>query len=159
LDLVTKRHPNLIIKFGGHAMAAGLSILEKDFAQFQSAFETVARELLNEADLQAFIETDGNLDAKDMSLQAALVLASSVWGQGFPQPLFNDDFKVINQRIVGEKHLKLILEKDYKRFDAIYFNSVENLSENISAVYALDANEYKGLQSLQLQIKHIEMLK
>lgn len=155
LDLVTKEHPNLIIKFGGHAMAAGLSIYKKDFAQFQSAFESVAQELLNEADLQAILETDGNLDVNSMSLQTAWILASSVWGQGFPQPLFNDNFKVINQRIVGEKHLKLLLEKDQKRFDAIYFNCVENLSENINAVYALEANEYKGLQSLQLQIKHV----
>ena len=162
LDLVTKKHPNLIIKFGGHAMAAGLSILEKDFASFQSAFEAVARELLNEADLQAIIETDGNLDAKDMSLQTAWILASGVWGQGFLQPLFNDDFKVINQRILGEKHSKLILEKDGKRdgpkrYDAIYFNFAENLPENITAVYALDVNEYKGLASLQLQIKHVQI--
>ena len=162
LDLVTKKHPNLIIKFGGHAMAAGLSILEKDFASFQSAFEAVARELLNEADLQAIIETDGNLDVKDMSLQTAWILASGVWGQGFLQPLFNDDFKVINQRILGEKHSKLILEKDGKRdgpkrYDAIYFNFAENLPENITAVYALDVNEYKGLASLQLQIKHVQI--
>ncbi len=156
LDLVTKKHSNLIIKFGGHAMAAGLSIYEKDFAQFQSAFESVARELLNEADLQAVIETDGKLDANNMSLQTAWILASSVWGQGFPQPLFSDNFKVINQRIVGEKHSKLILEKDHKRFDAIYFNCVENLSENVNAVYALEANEYKGLQTLQLQIKYVQ---
>jgi single-stranded-DNA-specific exonuclease len=155
LDIVTKRHPQLIIKFGGHAMAAGLSILEKDFGAFQSAFEVVARELMTEADLQAILETDGNLDVKDMSLQAALVLTSSVWGQGFPQPLFNDNFKVIQQRIVGEKHLKLLLEKDHKRFDAIYFNCVENMNGNINAVYALEANEYKGLQTLQLQIKHV----
>jgi single-stranded-DNA-specific exonuclease len=153
LDLVTKRHPNLIIKFGGHAMAAGLSIKQVDFAAFQSAFETVARELLTEADLQAVMETDGNLDANDMSLQTAQILASQVWGQGFAPPLFCDDFKVIQQRIVGEKHLKLILEKDQKRFNAIYFNCVENLSENINAVYALEANEYKGLQTLQLQIR------
>jgi single-stranded-DNA-specific exonuclease len=156
LDLVTKRHPNLIIKFGGHAMAAGLSILEKDFAAFQSAFEAVARELLSEADLQAILETDGNLSANEMSLQAALVLASGVWGQGFPQPIFSDHFKVINQRILGEKHLKLILEKEQKRFDAIYFNCADVLPERISAVYALEANEYKGLQTLQLQVKHIE---
>jgi single-stranded-DNA-specific exonuclease len=136
-------------------MAAGLSIYEKDFAQFQSAFECVARELLNEADLQAILETDGNLDANNMSLQTARILASSAWGQGFPQPLFNDNFKVINQRIVGEKHLKLLLEKDHKRLDAIYFNCVENLSGNINAVYALEANEYKGLQTVQLQIKYL----
>jgi single-stranded-DNA-specific exonuclease len=156
LDLVTKQHPSLIIKFGGHAMAAGLSILEKDFAQFQSAFESVASELLTEADLQAILETDGQLAVTDMSLQTALALASSVWGQSFPQPIFSDHFKVINQRILGEKHLKLILEKDQKRFDAIYFNCADVLQENITAVYALEANEYKGLQSLQLQIKYIE---
>ena len=158
LDLVTKRHPNLIIKFGGHAMAAGLSIKQADFAAFQSAFEIVARELLTEADLQAFIETDGSLTTNEMCLQTASLLASQVWGQGFPQPVFCDNFKVINQRVVGQKHLKLILEKDQKRFDAICFNCVDDLSENISAIYTLDVNEYKGLQTLQLQIKHIDML-
>jgi single-stranded-DNA-specific exonuclease len=157
LDLVTKRHPNLIIKFGGHAMAAGLSILEKDFALFQSAFEAVARELLTEADLLAMIETDGSLCVEEMSLHTAQMLASSVWGQGFSAPLFCDDFKVINQRIVGEKHLKLILEKDQKRFDAIYFNCADNLPETVNAIYALDVNEYKGLATLQLQIKTIVM--
>jgi single-stranded-DNA-specific exonuclease len=157
LDLVTKRHPNLIIKFGGHAMAAGLSILEKDFALFQSAFEAVARELLTEADLLAMIETDGSLCVEEMSLHTAQMLASSVWGQGFSAPLFCDDFKVINQRIVGEKHLKLILEKDQKRFDAIYFNCADNLPETVNAIYALDVNEYKGLATLQLQIKTIIM--
>ena len=156
LDLVTKRHPNLIIKFGGHAMAAGLSIRDADFVAFQNAFEAVARELLNEADLQALMETDGSLDAKDMSLQTAQILAAGVWGQGFPQPVFSDDFRVINQRIVGEKHLKLLLEKKHKRFDAIFFNCTEILTENITAIYALEANEYKGLQSLQLQVKHIK---
>ena len=158
LDLVTKRHPNLIIKFGGHAMAAGLSIKQADFAAFQSAFEIVARELLTEADLQAFIETDGSLTTNEMCLQTASLLASQVWGQGFPQPVFCDNFKIINQRVVGQKHLKLILEKGQKRFDAIYFNCVDDLSENISAIYTLDVNEYKGLQTLQLQVKHIDML-
>jgi len=158
LDLVTKQYPSLIIKFGGHAMAAGLSIKKTDFLAFQSAFEVVTRGLLNEADLQAVMETDGNLDANDISLQTAQILASSVWGQGFPQPIFCDTFKVINQRIVGEKHLKLLLEKDQKRFDAIYFTCIENLVENITAVYALEANEYKGLQTLQLQIKHVDCI-
>ena len=156
LDLVTKRHPNLIIKFGGHAMAAGLSIKQVDFVAFQNAFETVAHELLTEADLQAVIETDGNLNVNEISLQTAQKLAMHVWGQGFAPPLFCDDFKVINQRVVGEKHLKLILEKDQKRFDAIYFNCVDNLSESVKVVYTLDVNEYKSLQTLQLQIKYVE---
>ena len=156
LDLVTKRHPDLIIKFGGHAMAAGLSIFEKDFEKFQTAFETVARELLTEADLQALIETDGSLDTSDISLQTAQILASQVWGQGFPQPLFGDNFSVISQRIVGQKHLKLILEKDQKRVDAIYFNCQDSLKHEIRATYALECNEYNGLQTVQLVIKHID---
>jgi single-stranded-DNA-specific exonuclease len=155
LDLVTKQHPNLILKFGGHAMAAGLSIKAEDFAQFQTAFESVTRSLMSEADLQQLLETDGHLCKNDMSLQTAMVLASIVWGQGFPEPIFMDDFKVITHRIVGEKHLKLLLEKDHKRFDAIYFNCTNVLTENITAVYAPEVNEYKGLQTLQLQIKHI----
>jgi len=155
LDLVTKQHPDLILMFGGHAAAAGLSIKADDFTQFQTAFEHVTRSLMSEADLQELQETDGHLSTKDMSLQTAQVLASSVWGQGFPQPIFMDDFKVINQRIVGEKHLKLLLEKDQKRFDAICFNCTKVLTDNITAVYALEANEYKGLQTVQLQIKHI----
>ena len=163
LDLVTKRHPNLVIKFGGHAMAAGLSIRAEDFVQFQLVFEAVTRSLLTEADLQAVIETDGHLDAKYMSLQTAWILASGVWGQGFAQPVFSDTFKVISQRILAEKHSKLILEKvgmgrDSKRFDAIYFNYSDSLPENIMAVYALEANEYKGLQTLQLQIKYVQKM-
>ncbi len=156
LDLITKRHPNLIIKFGGHAMAAGLSIKQADYAAFQNAFETVARELLTEADLQAIIETDGCLDTSEISLQTAQILATQVWGQGFMAPLFVNDFKVINQRILKEKHLKLILEKDATRFDAIYFNCTDNLSESVKMVYMLDVNEYKGLQTLQLLVKHID---
>lgn len=156
LDLVTKQHPNLIIKFGGHAMAAGLSILEKDFVTFQTAFEAVTRSLLNEADLQAVIETDGQLDVKDLCLQTAWILAAGVWGQGFPQPIFCDTFKVISQRIVGQKHLKLILEKDQKRIDAIYFNCQDSLKHEIKAIYALESNDYNNLQTVQLVIKHID---
>ena len=155
LDLITKRHPNLIIKFGGHAMAAGLSIKQADFAAFQNAFETVARELLTKADLQVVIETDGCLNASEMSLQTAQLLANQVWGQGFKAPLFVDNFKVINQRILKEKHLKLILEKDATRFDAIYFNCTDNLNDLANVVYTLEVNEYKGLQTLQLLVKHV----
>ena len=156
LDLVTKRHPNLIIKFGGHAMAAGLSIHQADFLTFQLAFEAVVKSLLTETDLQAVIETDGGLQGNEISLATAQLLSKQVWGQGFHQPLFCDTFQVINQRIVGEKHLKLLLEKDQKRFDAIYFNHQENLPEKVVATYALEANEYKGLQTVQLQLKYAD---
>ena len=156
LDLVSKRQPNLVVKFGGHAMAAGLSIRQSDFTRFADAFEQVLSEWMTEEDLEAVMETDGSLESSLMGLETARVLAYGVWGQGFPQPLFCDTFHVVQQRIVGEKHSKLLLEKDRKRFDAIYFNCVDDLPENISIVYALETNEYKGLQSVQLLIRHIE---
>lgn len=154
LDLVTKIHPDLIVKFGGHAMAAGLTIKQADFLAFETAFESVVKSLITETDLQAVMETDGGLQSHEVSLQTAQLLAKQVWGQGFQQPLFFDAFQVINQRIVGEKHLKLILEKDQKRFDAIYFNQRDFLPDQISAAYVLEANEYKGLQTVQLQLKY-----
>lgn len=154
LDLVTKRHPNLIIKFGGHAMAAGLTIKKDDILAFEAAFDAVVKSLITEADLQAVMETDGGLQSHEVNLETAQLLAKQVWGQGFQQPVFFDEFQVINQRVVGEKHLKLILEKDQKRFDAIYFNQHGFLPEQVSAAYTLEANEYKGLQTVQLQLKY-----
>jgi single-stranded-DNA-specific exonuclease len=109
LDLVSKRNPALIKKFGGHAAAAGLSIAEADFDNFVAAFEQVCSELLSEKDLAQRIETDGALDKVEMNLEVARSLDEQVWGQGFPVPQFNDDFVVQNQRVVGEKHLKLQL--------------------------------------------------
>ena len=109
LDLVSKRHPALIRKFGGHAAAAGLSIAESDFAAFVTAFEEVAGSLLDQNDLAQRIETDGALDVAEMNLDIARLLDEQVWGQGFPAPQFSDDLIVHNQRVVGEKHLKLQL--------------------------------------------------
>jgi single-stranded-DNA-specific exonuclease len=109
LDLVSKRHPSLINKFGGHAAAAGLSIAENDFENFAAAFEQVSGELLSADDLAQRIETDGGLEHAEMNLDVARLLDGQVWGQGFPAPQFNDNFTVQNQRVVGEKHLKLQL--------------------------------------------------
>ena len=156
LDLITKKYPQLIIKFGGHAMAAGLSIRHADFDLFQQTFEAVVRDLLTEADLQSVLETDGGLQSTEMCLTNAHLIQQQIWGQGFNQPLFSDKFSVVNQRIVGEKHLKIVLEKDDKRFDAIYFNCTENLDVTVNAVFALDVNEYNNVKTLQLMIKHIE---
>ncbi|MEI7456731.1 MAG: DHHA1 domain-containing protein [Nitrosomonadales bacterium] len=157
LDLVSKRSPLLIKKFGGHAMAAGLSIDADDFDDFVAAFEQVACELLTPNDLLQRIETDGPLDSSGMTLAAAKLLDEQVWGQGFPAPQFDDDFEVINQRIVGEKHLKLQLATDEgKTIDAILFGHNEPLPEFIHAVYSLSINEYKGAQTLQLIVRHWE---
>ncbi len=154
LDIVAKRDPTLVVTFGGHAMAAGLSIPQNKFLAFQDAFEEVVRELLTPVDLQAVIQTDGGFMVGEITLKNAQALANQVWGQGFAPPLFNDEFSVINQRIVGSKHLKVLLEKQGKRFDAIYFGQTELLPEKVEVVYQLQVNTYNGLQSVQLQLLH-----
>ena len=155
LDLVSKRHPNLLLKFGGHAMAAGLTIREQDFARFNLEFEAVAAELLTPADLEAVIEVDGALEVQHMHWELAQMLEQQVvWGQGFPPPVFCDEFLVIDQRVVGEKHLKLILEKGKKRFDAIFFQQQEFLPAKIHAIYQLQTNQYNGMESLQICLRH-----
>jgi single-stranded-DNA-specific exonuclease len=154
LDLVSKRHRHLIQKFGGHAMAAGLSIREEHLNEFQLAFETVAQELLDADALVKTISTDGTLSADEFSLNIARDLQCQVWGQGFPEPLFEGDFRVQTQRIVSEKHLKLKLSTPAGSFDAIRFFSAEPAPDNIHAVYSLSVNEYNGSESLQLIVRH-----
>jgi len=156
LDLVDKRHPGLILKFGGHAMAAGLSLPAGRHDEFSQAFETVVRELIDPADLEGVIETDGELDAADHSYQLAIDLDHAVWGQGFPAPLFTATFDVMAQRVVGEKHLKLKLARDGEVFEAMRFFHPDPLPDRIRAVYALMPNEYNGQQSLQLKLQHWE---
>ncbi|AOZ49086.1 single-stranded-DNA-specific exonuclease RecJ [Chromobacterium vaccinii] len=154
LDLVYKRHPGLILKFGGHAMAAGLSLDESRFAEFQQAFEAVARELMDEKQLTRMIETDGSLPARDVNLQLAETLAAEVWGQGFPVPYFHDQFMVVNQKLVGDKHLKLRLAREGCEFDAMLFNHADWLPDRIQAVYQLIANEWQGRKELQVYLQH-----
>lgn len=154
LDLVSKRHPHLIQKFGGHAMAAGLSIRAEHLPEFQAAFESVARELLPPAALTRVVETDGTLSAGELSMDTARTLERQVWGQGFPQPLFEGLFTVVQQRVVGEKHLKLKLSGDGGACDAMLFFHADPLPGKIHAVYVLGVNEYNGVASLQLIIRH-----
>lgn len=157
LDLVAKRAPDLLKKFGGHAMAAGLTIAEKDFARFEHLFESVARELLTPAQLARTIETDGPLPLTDAQLNTARTLAEQVWGQGFPQPSFLDRFVVEQQRIVGEKHTKLKLSRDGRTFEAMLFFRNETLPDEIEAIYRLDVNHFNGNETLQLIIEHWEV--
>ena len=158
LDLVAKRHPNLLKKFGGHAMAAGVTIAPESLAQFETAFEQVAHEWLTPALLARSIETDGPLPAAAADLELAQTLARQVWGQGFPEPQFLDQFQVANQRIVGEKHTKLQLLRDGQKFEAMLFFRAEVLPNMIQAVYRLDVNEYKGTRSVQLILQHWEIV-
>ncbi len=158
LDLVDRRHPGLIVKFGGHAMAAGLTLAADGHAAFAAAFETVVREWLSPADLEGILETDGELDLAEHSYALAASLDHAVWGQGFPAPLFTGEFDVAAQRIVGEKHLKLKLAREGKVFEAMHFFHPDPLPDRIRAVYALMPNEFNGQQSLQLKLQHWEAI-
>ncbi|HEV7803005.1 MAG TPA: single-stranded-DNA-specific exonuclease RecJ [Burkholderiales bacterium] len=154
LDLVSKRHPNLIIRFGGHAAAAGLTLRESDFAVFRSAFEETVRSLVTAADLERQIETDGSLDPREATLASGRAIAEVVWGQGFPEPRFFDGFDVTSQRIVGGRHMKLKLARAGRTFEAIMFGTSDPVAPRIEAVYRLDVNEFNGLESLQLTLQH-----
>jgi single-stranded-DNA-specific exonuclease len=156
LDLVAKRAPGLVLRFGGHAQAAGLTIRERDFERFAEAFERAAAEMLPEAARLRVIETDGELEPAYHSLEVAQMLEAQIWGQGFPQPLFCDTFAVENQRVVGERHLKLRLVKDGRRLEAMRFNSPEFLPASIRAAYRLGVNEFNGLKSVQLNLEYAE---
>lgn len=156
LDLISKRAPGLLKRFGGHAMAAGATILEADFERFRELFAQVADELLSPADLTHTLETDGNLEESYFSVTTARLLDDEVWGQGFPAPLFEDEFIVENQRILKEKHLKLRLRKGRLAIDAIQFNFAGSPGATIRAAYRLAVNEYNGVESPQLLIEHID---
>jgi len=156
LDRVSVQHPGLILKFGGHAAAAGLTLLESDFDRFRSAFEDATRTLLLPADLERIIETDGSLAPGDCTPGTVAMLSGPVWGQGFPPPRFCDEFEVAAQRIVGEKHLKLTLAHGNLRIDGIRFGHVDAAPSRIRAVYQPSINEWNGRTSVQFQIDHWE---
>jgi len=156
LDLVAKREPGLLLRFGGHAAAAGLTLREENFERFARAFESVARELLSPAQLARAIETDGSLETAYLDLGLAQMLEERIWGQGFPQPLFCDEFEVIGQRVVGEKHLKLRLARGGRTVEAMRFNALDPLPSRVRAAYKLAVNEFNGMQNLQVVIEHWE---
>lgn len=156
LDLVSKHAPTLIQKFGGHAMAAGLTLRHEDLPAFQQAFEAVGKSWLQQHQLERIIETDGALEEAYFTTDFIALMDSQVWGQGFPPPVFCDDFKLISQRILKERHLKLVLEKNGVRYDAIWFGHTDNLSEHVHVAFRLDANEYNGVTRVQLLVEHIE---
>jgi len=160
LDLLSKYQPDLILKFGGHAMAAGLTIKQSDFELFKKSFESVVKSLITEADLESLLEVDGSLNSADMNFATALALENTVWGQGFAPPLFYDAFEVLSQRVLSEKHLKLTLKSmainTTAVIDAIYFNHSDLLSSSIQAAYQLQTNSYNGVQKVQLNLRYIE---
>jgi single-stranded-DNA-specific exonuclease len=166
LDLIAKRRPEILTKFGGHAMAAGLSIKLKHYEEFQREFDQVCHELMTEDQLDQIIMTDGELKAEDFNLNlAGLIKYAGPWGQQFPEPVFSGQFTLINQRIVGTNHLKLTLGiiGSQQCIDAIAFNIdldewTDESCQKIECAYQLDVNEFRGVQSVQLMIRHINKM-
>ena len=154
IDLVSKKNPNLIMSFGGHAMAAGLTILENDFSLFETEFESVASDLLNANDLSIEFEIDHSI-LDDINIDGINLINSEIWGQGFPAPIFKDSFQVLDQKIIGGKHVKCTLKYKEKKFSAIYFNHEQSLADKIETIYEIDINRYSGKEEIQLILRQI----
>lgn len=164
LDVIATQHPGLIDKFGGHAMAAGLSLPINNFKAFSKAFDAEVQRHITPDILEAKVLSDGELPAEEFLLETASLLRDAgPWGQGFPEPLFDGRFRILDQRIVGTNHLKMVLEmpETRKPLDAIAFHIDTNEwpkrnCEFVTAAYKLDINEFRGVKSLQLIISHLE---
>ncbi|MGF6778814.1 single-stranded-DNA-specific exonuclease RecJ [Paraburkholderia sp. GAS334] len=154
LDLISKREPGLISKFGGHAMAAGLTIATADVPRFTAAFEAVGREWLNENALARVVETDGDLEDAYFTPQFVEMIDAAVWGQGFPAPVFSGEFEVASQALVKDKHLKLQLLRGRQRFNAIWFNHTETLPARTTVAYRLSSDTWNGVSRVQLIVEH-----
>lgn len=160
LDAVAARHPQLLQRFGGHAMAAGLTLRRVHLEEFRVAFDAEVARHVSDDDLQGKVWTDGELTAQEFSLDLAEQLRSGgPWGQGFPEPVFDGRFDIVSQRVVGARHLKLGLRQADVSLDAIAFNAAPTgqplSAKQLQAAYRLDVNEYRGNRSLQLIIEHL----
>lgn len=162
LDEISTRWPGLILKFGGHAMAAGLTIAADKLSLFEQAFTEIAEKSIADELLTSVIYSDGELSASDLSMELAEALQQAgPWGQAFPEPLFHGKFRLLQQRLLGEKHLKIVLQaSDGKLLDAIWFNCDYKAWPNpniqwVELAYQLDINEFRDQQNLQLMVKHM----
>ncbi|MDH3642556.1 MAG: single-stranded-DNA-specific exonuclease RecJ [Gammaproteobacteria bacterium] len=160
LDAIAAKYPGMLEKFGGHAMAAGLSIKRVHYPRFAKAFDEQVRQVIPPEALQPSITTDGALDDGEFSLEVARMLEDAgPWGQGFPEPRFHDEFRVVNQRVVGQQHLKLVLKRGDRLYDAIAFRQAPlTRPDLVSAVFRLSENDYGELPTLQLVVEHVAEL-
>ena len=156
LDLVSKRHPGVLRKFGGHAMAAGATIAEEDFDTFEAAFAQVALEWIAPELLARRLATDGPLDAQWFAAETVHALQREVWGQAFEAPVFCDTVEIVSQRLVGERHLKLAVRVAGAVRDAIWFGREEPVPERARMAYRLSVDEYQGQQRVQMVVEAIE---
>ena len=157
LDLVAKRHPGVLLKFGGHAMAAGCTIALDDFEVFEQALAQVAQEWLDERTLTRQLETDGPLPVQFRHAETVDTLNSQVWGQGFAPPTFSEELEVVSQRLVGEKHLSLKLRHHGEMVDGIWFGHTEPLPAKVLLAYRLDINEWQGQRKLQFLVEGAQL--
>jgi len=153
LDVVTKRHPGVLKRFGGHAMAAGCTLAEEDFDTFDGALQQVAHEWLDAATLSRTLLTDGPLPAEYFNAETVRSLDAQVWGQAFEPPLFCDEVEVVSQRLVGEKHLKLSVRHAGALRDAIWFGHTEPVGARVRLAYQLRVDEYNGQQRVQMVVE------
>ena len=153
LDLISKRHPEVILRFGGHAMAAGCTIARAHFPTFEQALVRIAEEWLDEATLTRTLETDGALPPEFRRIDIASELQQQVWGQGFAPPVFCEELDIVQQRLVGERHLKLQLRHHGELVDGIWFGRSEPLPPRATLAYRLDVNSWQGRDSVQLVVE------
>ncbi|RDI21961.1 exonuclease RecJ [Pseudacidovorax intermedius] len=157
LDLVAKRHPGVLLRFGGHAMAAGCTIARDQFPVFERALAQVAAEWLDAATLTRRLETDGPIDREYLRVELVDTLHREVWGQGFAPPTFSDEVEVVSQRLVGEKHLSLKLRLAGQPVDGIWFGQTEPLPPRVRLAFRLDADEWQGVRRLRLMVEGAEL--
>jgi len=155
LDLVSKRHEGLLLRFGGHAMAAGCTIGAAAFERFAGALRDVARESLDDAALAREVRSDGALAAEHYTAATVRAIDAAVWGSAFEAPIFTDDVEVLGQRLVGEKHLKLTLKLHGVSRDAIWFGRLEPLGAKVRIAYRLSLDEYDGRERVQMVIESL----
>lgn len=156
LDLISKRHPDLLLRFGGHAMAAGCTIHEDNLDEFEQAFHRVASESLDQATLTRQLQTDGSLQAEYRRVELVDNLHKEVWGQGFAPPTFSDEVQIISQRLVGEKHLQLRMNLQGENVDGIWFGRTEPLPAKAKIAYRLDADEWNGVRRVRFLVEGAE---
>lgn len=153
LDLIAKRYPDVILRFGGHAMAAGCTIDADALDTFEQAFIEIAEQGLTPAILQRELQTDGALPLEYRSVETVDMLHQEVWGQGFPPPLFSEEVEVLSQRVLKEKHLKLQLKHQGQTVDGIWFNHTEPLPRKATLAFQLQANEWNGERKIQFLVE------
>ncbi len=157
LDLVAKRHPGVLLKFGGHAMAAGCTVAEEHFDTFEQALNEVAAEWLDASTLQRRLETDGPLAPEYRRADLVDTLHQEVWGQGFAPPVFSEEVEVVSQRLVGEKHLSLKLRHQGQPVDGIWFSHTDPLPPRVKLAFRLDADEWQGQRRVRFLVEGAEL--